>query len=314
MVRRRPLLQALVTLSAAAACATPTGPLPNAQQLLVAAENYVAADRWNAALEQLWQIDGELCPKRLRDRRDLALARAEMGRGQPWRAFLALEKFSDLYPHSDLRTQAVELLWRIGTTLVESDGGFLFFWSDRRAGRTVLEHLVTRHPDTQRLADALRILGDMAFDDGDYELAQTRFRDIILERPESEWKFYAQFRFAMSIVASLQGPDYDLDRMEHAVRELRGFLANDPSNPQMVAETQRALALLLDWQVRRHLDIAEFYRTVGSAEGERHHLELATRDEFADVPAYRRALDARDRFLQRAPDDRQLAAPGGGQP
>ena len=180
--------------------------------------------------------------------------------------------------------------------LINSDGGFLFFWSDKRAGRTVLEHLITRHPDTQRLADALRILGDLAFAEGDYETAQNRYKEIILDRPESEWKFHAQFRFAMSIVKSLRGPDYDLDRMEYAIRELREFLTNNPEDPQMVAAANNAIRQIKEWQVQRHLRIADFYRTLKSQNGEIYHLKLATRPEFDDVPAYQLAVQERARF------------------
>lgn len=293
----------------AAACATTVVPLSNAEQSLAEAEARLSADDPDGALDALAPIEGEQCPRRLGDRRDILTARAELARGELWSAYLALEKFSDLHPHSDLRQTAVEMLWQIGTGLLARDGGFLFFWSDRRAGRTVLEHLITRHPDTQRLADALRILGDMAFEDENFEIAQQRFRDIILNRPESEWYVYAQFRFAMSIVASLQGPDYDLDRTEHATRELNTFLASQPENPELLAETRRALATLREWQVERHLTIADFYRRVGNVPGQRYHLELATREEFADVPAYARAVAERDAL---ASSLQPANGPGGG--
>lgn len=300
MPRRVPLPALLVWLLATA-CATTVAPLRTAEQSLVDADARLQAGDPDGALDALAPIEGDQCPKRLGDRRDILTAEAELARGELWRAYLALEKFSDVHPHSELRQKAVEMLWQIGRGLIERDGGFLFFWSDRGAGRTVLEHLITRHPDTQHLADALRILGDMAFEDENYELAQQRFRDIILNQPESEWRVYAQFRFAMSMVASLQGPDYDLDRTEHAARELNTFLATQPENPELLAETERALATLRQWQVERHLTIADFYRRVDNVPGQRYHLELATRPEFADVPAYARAVAERDALLRALP-------------
>ena len=132
------------------------------------------------------------------------------------------------------RPQVIELLWSIASALLEQDSSFWIFWSDRAGARAVLEHLITRHPDTQRLADALRILGDMAFDAEDYEMAQIRYREIILERPDSDWRFYANFRFAMSIVAGLRGPDYDLDGMKVAATEL--LTCDAGARTQMAAE------------------------------------------------------------------------------
>ena len=277
-----------------AACASTPLSAPDAEQRLAAAEAHVQAQGYDAALDALADLDGDRCPKRLRDRRDVARANAHVGRGELWEAYLVIEPFPDLYPHSDLRPAVVEMEWQIGNALSKSDRGFLFFWSDQRAARTVLEHLITRHPDTQRLADALKILGDMALADETYELAQQRFRDLMLNRPDSEWVRYAQYRFAMSIVASLEGPEYDLDRMQHAVRELRGFLASKPENPTIVDEAKRAEQRLLAWQVARHRRIAGFYRRIGNEEGEMHHLELAASDEFAGSEGYEDAVTARN--------------------
>jgi hypothetical protein len=272
-------------------CATTVLSVADAERDLAGIEARVIAGEHAAALVELEPLLAEACPKRLRDRRDVAHARALVGTGELWDAYLVLEQFPDQHAHSELRPVVVELVWEIGQALAASDGGFLFFWSDRRAGRTVLEHLITRHPDTTRLADALRILGDMAFADENYELAQMRFRDLMLNRPESEWVVYAQYRFAMSIVASLQGPDYDLDRMQHATRELRDFLASKPENPAIVQDAEAALGRVLEWQVERHLQIAAFYLRVGNALGRRHHLEIAAGPEFATTEAHKRAVE-----------------------
>lgn len=232
------------------------------------------------AQEVLALIAGDACPKRLRDRRDVARAAAFFGRDEAWEAYLVLEPFSDLHPHSELRPTVVEMLWEIGVHLSETGRGFLFFWSDRRASRTVLEHLITRHPDTPRLADALRLLGDMAFEDQNYELAQERFRSLMKERPESEWVKYARFKFAMSLFESLQGPDYDLDKMTQAARELRDFLREANENIELVEKAKQALTQLMNWQAERHLQIASFYRRVGNRAGRRHHLDIAASKEF----------------------------------
>jgi outer membrane protein assembly factor BamD (BamD/ComL family) len=228
----------------------------------------------------------------------VALATAHQGRGELWDAYLVLEPFPDRYPHSDLRPAVIETEWQIGYALSRSNRAFLFFWSDAQAARTVLEHLITRHPDTPRLADALKILGDMAFTDGNYELAQQRFRDLMLNRPDSEWFNYAQYRFAMSIVASLEGPEYDLERMQHAVKELRSFLATNPENPELVREAKEAEQRLLEWQIERHLSIVHFYRRVGNVAGQLYHLDVAARADFASTSRYAEAVAARNTLRQ----------------
>lgn len=282
MPRRPFLLRTTLPLLLAAACSTiTTVPGPEAETALLRAETALLAKGHDAAEAALDPLADEACPRRLRDRRDLALARVHFGRGDLWDAYLVLERFADDHPHSDLRPQVGEMIWVIGEQLAGSDGGFLFFWSDRRAGRTALEHLISRHPDSPHGGEALRILGDMAFADADYVRAQERYRDLMLNYPDSEWFTHAQYRFAMSVVASLEGPDYDLDRMEHATRELRDFLARKPENAQAVAEAENALARVLDWRADRHLRIAAFYRRVGNEAGYRHHVQVAAGSEFA---------------------------------
>jgi outer membrane protein assembly factor BamD (BamD/ComL family) len=273
--------------------------------MLGEAEALLAARAFDRALDQLEALTDEICPKRLRDRRDLATATAHVGLDQHWEGYQALEQFSDRYPHSELRSAVMELLWNIGQHLCTSGRGFWIFWSDRRSGRLVLEHLITRHPDTQRLADALRLLGDMAYEDGNFELAQERFRDLIRRRPESEWVKYACYRFAMSIVDSLHGPEYDLDKMNHAVRELNDFLAAAPENPELVGKARAALARLREWRAQRHLAIADFYRTVANELGERHHLDIACQPEFEGTAAHGQAVEQRNqRDRTRQPEAR----------
>ena len=296
MPRRSILVRSMLPLWFAAACSTVTTvPGPEAERALGVAEAALLAKDFDATENALAPLADEACPRRLRDRRDVALARVHLGRGDLWDAYLVLERFPDDHPHSDLRPQVGEMVWDLGSRLAASDGGFLFFWSDRRAGRTALEHLVSRHPDSPHGGEALRILGDMAFADADYVRAQERYRDLMLNYPDSEWFTHAQYRFAMSVVASLEGPDYDLDRMEHATRELRDFLARKPENALAVAEAQTALAQVLEWRADRHLRIAAFYRRVGNEPGYRHHVQVAAGPEFARTsfaPAAQEALAA----------------------
>ncbi|MFM1872766.1 MAG: Outer rane lipoprotein [Planctomycetota bacterium] len=289
-----PRLAVTAALSALlAACATAPEPKPNPDELLSGIETQIGVGDHDAALTALDEWERDIVPKRLLARYDLARARALFAKDEAFKAYESLLKLYTDAPRSDLRPAAVELQWQIGKYLVGTGRAFWFFYSDRRAGRTVLEHLVSRHPDSPELADALRLLGDMAFEDRDYTLAQERFRDLLRSRPESEWNVYARFRFAMSIVASLKGPDYDQDRMQHAERELREFLAAAPENPDFVAQAQAALDRVVRWQAERELQIAHFYRTVDNRGGYRLHLDRACDERYAETEAGRAARDER---------------------
>lgn len=316
--RRRPLVPTLVAAPAAsprlvtrlvtrlatlllaglAGCSAAPAPSRPADERLAAIEAQVTAGELGPALQELDDWPRDEVPPRLLDRRDLAQARALFAAD---RAFEAFEVLRDLFaerPRSELRAAAVELQWQIGKYLIGTGRSFWFFWSDRRAGRTVLEHLVANHPDSTELADALRLLGDLAFEDRDFTLAQARFRDLLRSRPESEWTVYARYRFAMSIVASLQGPAYDQDRMQHAERELREFLAGQPENPEFVAAATAALDRVVGWQAERELRIAHFYRTVDNRPGYRLHLDRACDERFAGTPAGQQARAEREQAAE----------------
>lgn len=271
---------ALAGLALLGACAT-TPPVAEPERVLQTAEAQLTAGEPAAVIDDLLGRGLEAFPRRLRDRFDLLLARAHLALGDTVACQEVLTAFADRYPHSERRIEVQELLWKLATDLVTRDSGLWLFWSDRRDARNILEHLITRHPDTRHLADALRVLGDLAYDDGDYALAMTRFGDLMQQRPDSDWVKYARFRYASSIVAGVAGVDYDLDQMEHAERELQAYLASGDEHPGHRQEATAALARMLDWQSRRHLWIAGFYATVGNPAGRRRHLELAAAERFA---------------------------------
>jgi outer membrane protein assembly factor BamD (BamD/ComL family) len=273
---------ALLAVLAATACTTTTLPPAEAQPILADGEARVAASDWEGAIDALDPIEGEACPRRLRDRRDLALARANFAIGEFFAAFESLEPFADEYPLSELRPTATAMIWDCAQAMLQRDDGFLFFWSDKTGARTALEHLVTRHPESARVGDALKILGDLAYDDANYELAQQRYRDLLLNHPD-EWVAYARFRYAMSIVACLEGPEYDQARMAEAERELREYLAGAYENPAMNDAANEALRTVMEWLLERELVIAAFYARIGNPPGELLHLERAADARFAGL-------------------------------
>ena len=285
------LLGTAMWLTLAGCASAPPAPVEAPDDQLGAAEAQFAAGKPDEALAIVEGWDRTIVPARLAGRYDLVHARALFALDRGFEAFEVLRDFFRDSPRSDLRPTAVELQWQIGKYLVGTGRAFWIFWSDRRAGRSVLEHLVTNHPDSPEMADALRVLGDLAYEDRDFTMAQERFRELLRWRPESEWVIYARFKFAMSIVESLQGPEYDLDRMQHAERELREFLAAAPENPEFVAAATQSLDQIREWQAERHLRIAHFYRTVDNPTGYRLHLQVASEERFAGTPANTRARE-----------------------
>ena len=93
--------------------------------------------------------------------------------------------------------------------------------------------------------------------------------------------------------------------MQLALQELRDYLRRAPERPEFRNEATRALATVETWIARRHIIIADFYRTVGNDVGERLHLDFAVRD-FPSTPA---GQEAAERLTALGPKPAPEAAP-----
>lgn len=200
------------------------------------------------------------------------LARALHLAGDSWSAFKTIQEFPDRHRFSEWLPEVQDLELEIGRTLIRSDGGGLFT-SDAGRGVRVLRHFRQRYPSHRGGAEALRLLGERAFALGEYLRAAERFRQLLGEYPLSEWEPLASFRLAMCRFLVLQGPEYDQRAMEIARTELIGYLELDPERPEFRSEAERALATVDKWLAERQMLVADFYRRIGNARGERVALE-----------------------------------------
>ena len=287
-------------LVALCACAS-AGPLPDPLAGLDEAETLLGAGEPEQARRLLEFFDQDVYPPTQKARYQLLLAQATLRTGEPWSAYGIVRRFPDEFPHSDLRPELEQLIFECGRQLSVSDKSFFIFSSDREDGQTVLEHLIQRYPRTTYLADALQILGAMAFSNGEYSLAHTRFKDLLQQQPDSEWAPLARFRIAMSEFRTLQGPRYDMQQMRLARNELEGFLVTRPESPELVAEAEAAQRVVVDWKAQRHLVVANFYKAIGNRYGERHNLSMASQ-QFPDTDAGRIAAERLAAMATEDPD------------
>ncbi len=275
----------LFCLSLAACASAPPVEGPVAEQVMAEATQRLQDGDVDGAADLVLAFDETEFVEAWQPRYAVLRARIHLQQGEPWEAYLALREFADNHPHSELRSEAIALEFQAGSQLAESDGGFLFFWSDKRGARTCLEHLTTRYPNCPQFAEAMQLLGKLALDNGDYQLAEERYRELLRRFPESEWAPLARFQFAMSIYAALRGADYDLDRMESASRELEVYLQGNPENPDYRTRAAEAKETLRNWRAERHVSIAAFYDRVENRPGEVEHLHMALAPEFQGTAA-----------------------------
>lgn len=241
------------------------------------AEHLLAQGRPGAALVVLKHFDREEFTGAEQARRTALLGRAYYLSGDSWEAFQTIKGFSQDYPSSPTG-EVADVQLKAGLQLLKSHGGFLFFYSDKKRGRRVLEDFLIYYHYSPRVPDVLHELAESAFRDQDYLLAKDRHAQLIQDYKSSEWITLARFRVAMCYFHRLQGPDYDLGEMTRARNELRDFLASPGENPKMVRQAQEALALVQEWLGEKHLRIADFYTTIDNRYGALHHLRIAAAD------------------------------------
>lgn len=282
LAARRVLLSSVLGFLGGFSCSS--GPeLQDPVAVLTLAEDHLDRGEPTQALTLLEAMDEDTFDGERRERYVVALATALHRNGYHWDGFEVIRDFGDEHAFSPYVNAVQDLEFDIGATLIRSDGGFLFFSSDRDDGQVVLEHFTVRwtHP---AVPDALRLLGEKAFAEQDYALAKERFSNLLLKYENSEWVPLALFRMSMSWYHSLEGPEYDIQSLRRAHDELRDFLARGIENPTFHQEATDALVTVREWLGKKHLLIADFYETVGNTEGANSHREIV-RQRYADTAA-----------------------------
>ena len=243
-------------------------------ELLERAEARLDSGNPGSALVLLESVSEESFDEQDLARYKLNLAKAHFKLEDYYQAFHAIKDFPRDFPASPLLPQVAEIEFQAGHRLAASGYRlFLGLASDLDDATEVLEHLLIYHPASQHIDDALRILGEAAYLNEDYELAIERYSELLQRVRNSHWADMATFRVAMSQYQLLTGPDYDAAALETAQRELVGFLRSGSKNNEFVDEARLALARTELWIEQKELQIAKYYLTLGNDYGARIHLE-----------------------------------------
>ncbi len=259
-------------LLAIAACAST--PLPQtALEFLTAAQAALDAKNPHRARYLLEKVDDSSFKGEELARYMVLLATARTDLGKFWDAYLALEEFPRKFPTSRYRATAARLEYNAGKQLAGTGWTFLGMFSDLSDATKILEHFVTYYSRSQWLPDALRILGEAAYQQRAYDVAIERFQELAQRSPGSAWSDLASYRIALANFRLIEGPDYDAGQMERARRELTGYLQSDTTNEKFLSNARAALSTVLRWQERKEIQLAKFYVTVGKPRGARLHLQ-----------------------------------------
>ncbi|MEZ5990042.1 MAG: outer membrane protein assembly factor BamD [Planctomycetota bacterium] len=252
----------------AAACSSAPQEMPaTAQEALERAEQYLQGGQPGAAKQLLLAVDPRSYRGRALERYEVALARAQLGDGDLYDAYKSIKQFPREHGDSPLLKDAETIEFQAGARLAARGGGFLGLWTDLGDAEAILEHFIVEYPASVYLDDALRILGEAAYQQQNWTRAIARFRELLEQGQDSEWREWAEFRFAMAHYRLVNGPDYDLGALELARRELAGYLAGGAKDQAHLEEARAALSRVLFWLESKHMRIARFYRRIGSGWG-----------------------------------------------
>ncbi len=277
----------LLVGAALGGCQSLTTPPRGSVEALDMAKTLIEAKKYDEAIAVLQHYGAEPLALEDKSRWYLLGGTALYAAGEPWDAYELFRDF--IREHSIPAPARADLTYKIGETLAASDYSFWPFYSSRNETVQVLSTFVSLYSTRPQMPDALHRLGEIAYEDGKYELARHRFTQIITNRfDRSVWNTKAAFRVAMCYFRQLEGPEYDLEGMELAMRELTDFLKPELENPGFRREAQAALRTVRSWLGDKHLGIADFYLILRNRRGEYHHLLIAL-NQFPETAAAKRA-------------------------
>jgi outer membrane assembly lipoprotein YfiO len=108
-----------------------------------------------------------------------------------------------------------------------------------------LESFRTEHPGSDRVDDAILLLGKAHAKLGENILAREEFDRLLKDFPQSSHREEAQFERAMSWLADAHGPSLDPEPTQAALDAFRAYLRNYPDGTHR-AEAEKYIRLVLD--------------------------------------------------------------------
>lgn len=194
---------------------------------------------------------------------DFRYAEAKKAKGKYWKAFVDLREFREKYPVSSRHAKSEELLFDIGTLLLQSTSSFLGtgLAKDADDGVIVLEYLVDNFQNSRLGDEALRRMAQYKYETRDYPGAINDYQRILKSYLGSQWRDLAEFRIALSHLRGVRRPDLDQSELLKAKEALQNYLSTRPEGSRL-EEAAAALREANEWLAESEYKIGEYYRVV----------------------------------------------------
>ena len=216
------------------------------------------------------------------------------GKGDPAKAADAYQKLVDKYPYSDRIKDAIKREFDIANQFasggkVKMMGIAVLPGQDKAV--ELYNHIIKNAPFGTFGDQAQFKLGDLYKSQGEYELAQKAFQQVVDEYPSSGLVPKAKYEIAnTSMLASKKG-QFDEKHAEKAIEEFNEFKSAYPANTQgLLAE--ESIKQIRAEKADRGLSTASFYESRKKWKSARTYYEELVRD-YPETPA---AAEARKRL------------------
>ncbi|MCI0651256.1 MAG: outer membrane protein assembly factor BamD [Planctomycetes bacterium] len=182
-------------------------------------------------------------------------------------------------------------------------------WSAEGHGVQVLDSILERFPYQPFCDDALFHIGSYYFRDEEYEDAETTYKRLLADYPDSEWAGLAEYQIGVSAHRRVKGVEYDFAAIDESESRLRRYVRRYPGG-EKVKEAQELLVKLQSMRGERLYKIAQVYLRERQPKAARIYLQRIVRD-FPNEQVARPAIEKLKELNRLIADQKEKERPAG---
>ena len=262
---------------------------------------------WDRAIEEFEKLTDAFPTSRLAAEAEYYLGTAWEAKDDMAKAADAYQRLIDKYPYSDRIKDAIKREFEIANQFasggkVKMLGVAVLPGQDKAV--ELYNHIIKNAPFGIHGDQAQFKLGELYKSQGEYELAQKAFQQVVDEYPNSELVPRAKYEIANSSMLAANKGQYDEKHAEKAIEEFKDFKTTFPANTQGVLADESIKQIRVE-KAQRSFGVASFYESQKKWKSARTYYEEVIRN-YPETPS---AAEARKRIESLA--DKEAGKAGG---